>query len=142
MKEERKALKPLDVVSGFLVRPGFYEVYGATALEGAVNFTVHSQGASSCELLLYHRKEEEPYAVLRFPDHYKIGQVYSMIVFGLDIEEFEYAYRLDGPWDPKKGLPWISRNLSTPTGWTAPGTRKKGCCSTGSMCFWTLTPEP
>ena len=104
MKEERKALKPLDVVSGFLVRPGFYEVYGATALEGAVNFTVHSQGASSCELLLYHRKKEEPYAVLRFPDHYKIGQVYSMIVFGLDIEEFEYAYRLDGPWDPKKGL--------------------------------------
>ena len=27
-----------------------------------------------------------------------------MIVFGLDIEEFEYAYRLDGPYDEKKGL--------------------------------------
>ena len=27
-----------------------------------------------------------------------------MTVFGLDIEEFEYAYRLDGPWNPKKGL--------------------------------------
>ena len=101
MTEERKALKPLDVVGGYLVRPGLYEVYGATALEGAVSFTVHSQGASSCELLLYHREEENPYAVLKFPDHYRIGQVYSMIVFGLDIEEFEYAYRLDGPWDPE-----------------------------------------
>lgn len=27
-----------------------------------------------------------------------------MIVFDLDIEEFEYAYRLDGPYDEKKGL--------------------------------------
>ena len=41
---------------------------------------------------------------MKFPDNYKIGFVYSMIVFGLDIEEFEYAYRLDGPYDEKKGL--------------------------------------
>ena len=27
-----------------------------------------------------------------------------MIVFGLKIDEFEYAYRLDGPYDPEKGL--------------------------------------
>ncbi len=27
-----------------------------------------------------------------------------MIVFKLNIEEFEYAYRVDGPYDPKKGL--------------------------------------
>ena len=27
-----------------------------------------------------------------------------MIVFGLNIEEFEYAYRVDGPNEPKKGL--------------------------------------
>ena len=95
---------PLDVVEGFPVRPGMYDVNGATALNGAVNFTVHSKYASACELLLYRREEEEPYAVLKFPEHYKIGNVYSMIVFGLDITEFEYAYRLDGPWDPPKGL--------------------------------------
>ena len=95
---------PLDVVEGFPVRPGMYDVNGATALNGAVNFTVHSKYAVACELLLYRREEEEPYAVLKFPEHYKIGNVYSMIVFGLDITEFEYAYRLDGPWDPPKGL--------------------------------------
>ncbi len=27
-----------------------------------------------------------------------------MIVFGLDIEEFEYAYRINGPYNPKEGL--------------------------------------
>lgn len=99
-----ESLTPLDIVSGFSIRPGFYNINGATALPGAVNFTVHSHSATSCELLLFHRKQEEPYAILKFPEHYKIGKVYSMIVFGLDIEEFEYAYRLDGPFNPSKGL--------------------------------------
>lgn len=95
---------PMDVIKGFEIRPGMYEVNGATAIPCGVNFTVYSYGATSCELLLFKRMEDEPYAVLRFPENYKIGKVYSMIVFGLHIEEFEYAYRLDGPWDPKKGL--------------------------------------
>ncbi|MDD2973292.1 MAG: glycogen debranching protein GlgX [Lachnospiraceae bacterium] len=97
-------LVPLDHISGFDVRPGFYEIDGATAIPGGVNFTIHSNQATSCELLLFHRMEDEPYAVLKFPEHYRIGNVYSMIVFQLNIEEFEYAYRLDGPYDPKKGI--------------------------------------
>ena len=97
-------LIPLDYIDGFEVRPGFYEINGATAIPGGVNFTVYSQGATSIELLLFHRTEEEPYAILPFPKHYRIGNVYSMIVFKLNIEEFEYAYRVDGPYDPKKGL--------------------------------------
>ena len=98
-------LMPMDKLSGFSVRPGLYEMNGATALAGgAVNFTIHSHNATSCQLLLYHRKESEPFAVLPFPENYKIGKSYSMIVFGLDIEEFEYAYRLNGPWYPEKGL--------------------------------------
>lgn len=69
-----------------------------------MNFTVHTSGGTSCELLLFHRGEEEPYAVLPFPEEYRIGDVYAMIVFDLDIEDMEYAYRVDGPWDPEKGL--------------------------------------
>ncbi len=103
-KDNSDSMMPLDEISGFFVRPGFYDVNGATALPGAVNFTVHSNGATSCELLLFHRKEEEPYAILKFPERYRIGKVYSMIVFGLNIEEFEYAFRLDGPKDSKRGL--------------------------------------
>ena len=73
-------------------------------IPGGVNFTIQSHKATSCELLLFHREAEEPFAVLPFPDNYRIGFCYSMIVFGLDIEEFEYAYRLDGPYDEKMGL--------------------------------------
>ncbi len=97
-------LVPMDHIDGFDVRPGFYEVNGATAIPGGVNFTVYSHNATSIELLLFHRQEKEPFAVLPFPHHYRIGNVYSMIVFKLNIEEFEYAYRVDGPYDPKKGL--------------------------------------
>lgn len=103
-REENIKIGPLDCINGFGVRPGYYMVDGATAIPGGVCFTVHSKNAYSCELLLYHRKESEPYAVIPFPKNYKIGHVYSMIVFGLDVEEFEYAYRLDGPYCPEKGL--------------------------------------
>jgi len=97
-------LIPFDNIEGFDVRPGFYEINGATAIPGGVNFTIHSNQATSCELLLFHRTEEKPYAILKFPEHYRIGNVYSMIVFQLNIEEFEYAYRLDGPYIPEKGI--------------------------------------
>ena len=97
-------LKPLDTICGFQVRPGFFLDFGATVIPSGVNFTIQSHKATSCELLLFHREAEEPFAVLPFPDNYRIGFCYSMIVFGLDIEEFEYAYRLDGPYDEKKGL--------------------------------------
>lgn len=91
-------------IEGFPVRPGMFDVNGATALPGGVNFTVHTHDGTSVELLLFHKKEDEPYAVLPFPETYRIGDVYSMIVFGLNIKEFEYAYRVDGPNEPKKGL--------------------------------------
>ena len=101
---EEKHLIPLDKVNGYDVRPGFYGINGATALREGVNFTVCSLEATAVELLLYHRGEKEPYAILPFPKHYRIGSVYSMIVFDLDICDFEYAYRVDGPCIPEKGL--------------------------------------
>lgn len=91
-------------IAGFPVRPGIYDLNGATPLQNGVNFTIHTCGGTSCELLLFHRAQEEPFAVLPFPEAYKIGNVYSMIVYGLNIDEFEYAYRVDGPYCPEKGL--------------------------------------
>lgn len=102
---------PMAVISGFPVRSGMYEVNGATPLEVGVNFTIHTHGGTSCELLLFHRGEDEPYAVLPFPEAYKIGDVYSMIVLGLDIKDLEYAYRIDGPYCPEKGLLFDKKNI-------------------------------
>lgn len=95
---------PMAEIAGFPVRPGIYDLNGATPLQNGVNFTIHTCGGTSCELLLVHRAQEEPFAVLPFPEAYKIGDVYSMIVYGLNIDEFEYAYRVDGPYCPEKGL--------------------------------------
>ena len=43
-------LVPMDHISGFDIRPGFYETNGATAIPGGVNFTVYSHNATSIEL--------------------------------------------------------------------------------------------
>lgn len=94
----------LDTLEGFRIRPGFFDINGATALSDGVCFTIHSQGATSCELLLYEPYAKEPFAILKYPDNYRIGNVFSMIVFDLDVEDFQYAFRLDGPYDKKKGL--------------------------------------
>ena len=102
---------PMAEISGFPVRPGIYDLNGATPLQNGVNFTIHTCGGTSCELLLFHRAQEEPFAVIPFPDAYKIGDVYSMIVYGLNIEEFEYAYRVDGPYRPEKGLLFDKNNI-------------------------------
>ena len=47
-----------------------------------------------------------------------IGSVYSMSVFGLDIYDFEYAYRVDGLHDPEKGLifTWMGQQYGTEPG--------------------------
>ena len=102
---------PMAEISGFPVRPGIYDLNGATPLQNGVNFTIHTCGGTSCELLLFHRAQEEPFAVIPFPEAYKIGDVYSMIVYGLNIEEFEYTYRVDGPYRPEKGLLFDKNNI-------------------------------
>ena len=99
-------LQPRQSVAGYSVCPGLYEQNGAQALGygGAVSFTIHSNGAVAVELLLFYKGQKKPYAVIAFPEEYRVGDVWSMVVFGLDITQFEYAYRLDGPWDPKRGM--------------------------------------
>lgn len=63
---EEQFLNPLDRVNGFDIRPGLYEINGATSFGSCVNFTIHSQNAVSCELLLFHRGEKEPYGTIPF----------------------------------------------------------------------------
>lgn len=102
---------PAGEIAGFPVSPGMFDLNGATPLQNGVNFTIHTCGGTACELLLFHNAEEKPFAVLPFPEAYKIGDVYSMIVYGLDIRDFEYAYRVDGPWNPDKGLLFDKKNI-------------------------------
>lgn len=99
-----ESLYPTAEICGYKIRPGFFLIKGAMAIPGGVNFTISSLQAEYCELLLFHRTEKEPYAIIRFPDSFRIGNTFSMIVFGLKITEFEYAYRMGGPYLPQRGI--------------------------------------
>ena len=98
-----KHLKPIDKVCGYDVRPGIFMLNGARPVNDGINFTINSIYATSCTLLLFKPNAKFPFARLPFPESYRIGHTYSMIVYGLDYEDFEYAYSFDGPYDEKKG---------------------------------------
>ena len=78
--------------------------FGATLTDGGVNFSVYSKEATSCTLVLYHHGQNEPFVEIPFPEEFRIGNVYSMMVFGLQIETTEYGYRFDGEYAPEKGM--------------------------------------
>ena len=95
---------PTDKINGFNVRIGSPLPFGATrTYEDGVNFSIYSSHATSCTLVLFHSGEETPFAELVFPKHFQIGDVYAMIVYGLNIEDVEYGYRFDGPSIPQEG---------------------------------------
>lgn len=96
-------IHPTDSYGEFKIRPGLFLANGAHLVPGGVNFTLYSNGAKSCELVLYHSHEKEPFAVIPFPESYKIGSVFAMIVFDLDYENIEYGFRVDGDYDFQKG---------------------------------------
>lgn len=41
---------------------------------------------AACELLLYNKGEEEPFVIIPLTDEFRIGDVYSVSVFGIDYE--------------------------------------------------------
>ena len=77
--------------------------FGATILEDAVNFSIFSREATGCTLVLYHHSQKEPFVEIPIPDEYRIGNVYTIMVFGINVETTEYGYRFDGPWSPEDG---------------------------------------
>ncbi len=82
--------------------PDFMTRNGAAQAANGVSFTIHSMGRPDVHCYCSARKEQEPFAKIRYPETYCIGSTYSMLVFGLNIEDFEYAFQLDGPYDEKK----------------------------------------
>lgn len=120
-------LLPLDVVEGFKIRPGFFRMYGACVASNGVSFTINSHGATRCTLLLFKPKASKPYARIPFPDSYRIGDTYSMLVFDIKPDEFEYAFSFDGPYEPAKGLLFNEENvLLDPYSRAVTGQRKWG----------------
>ncbi len=87
----------------FRMRVGKPLPFGATIVPGGVNFSIYSRYATSCSLVLFNKREAEPFGVIPFKEEFRIGNVFTMVVFDLDYENIEYGFYMDGPFDAKEG---------------------------------------
>ena len=116
MKELRFAVRPIDEyptqrIGDVEYCAGHVFPFGATLTGVGVNFSVYSKEATACTLVLYHHGQEEPFLEIPFPEAFRIGHVYAMMVFGLNIDTVEYGYRFDGPSDPRRGARFDKRRV-------------------------------
>ena len=95
---------PTNKIGDIEYRQGRVFPFGASIVDGGVNFSIYSREATGCTLVLYHHGAYEPFVEIEFPREFMVGNVYTMMVFGINIETTEYGYRFDGPYDPEKGL--------------------------------------
>ena len=120
---ERIDVYPTHLYNGFRLRPGRPYPFGATPVPGGVNFSVFSRHADYCVLVLFEKGASQPFAEIPFrgvfekPEtggpfwgDFRIGNVFAMIVFGLNDEAVEYGFRMGGP-GPKveRGQPGFHR---------------------------------
>ncbi len=69
---------------------------GAAITTDGINFAVTSHHATAAFLVLFQKGAAEPFADLPFPQEWRIGDVFSMQIIGLDPQEIEYGFRMDG----------------------------------------------
>lgn len=88
----------------YATSPGEPYPLGATVSEKGVNFSIFSQSATSVELLLFRRFDDEtPLQVVRFHRHLNRTFHYWHVFVEGASEGQIYAYRVDGPHDPQHG---------------------------------------
>ncbi len=120
---ERIDIYPTHHYKNFNVRLGRPHPFGASMVSGGVNFSIFSQNATECILVLFEKGEPQPFVEIPFRGMFqkigleesehlelRVGNVFTMTVFDLDYENIEYGYRMGGP-GPKiqRGQPGIHR---------------------------------
>jgi isoamylase len=100
---ERIDLFPTHEFEGFKLKAGRPYPFGATVIGNAVNFSIYSRYATACTLVLFKKHAEKPFAEIPYLREFRLGNVFSMMVFDIDFEDLEYGFRMDGPFDPAQG---------------------------------------
>ncbi|MGB0385885.1 MAG: glycogen debranching protein GlgX [Ardenticatenaceae bacterium] len=121
---ERIDTYPTHIYEGFKLRPGRPYPFGATMVPGGVNFSIFSRHADYCVLVLFEKGSAEPMVEIPFRGlfekpvtgepfwgDFRIGNVFSMVLFDIDYENIEYGFRIDASDHPRaeKGQPGIHR---------------------------------
>lgn len=107
---ERKS-RPSHRHGAFRLRYGRPLPFGATAVPGGVNFSVFSANATGCTLVLFEKDTPRPLAEIPFPPEFRLGDVFSMMVFDIDPHAIEYGFRMDGPHEPAAGHRFDKRHI-------------------------------
>ena len=77
--------------------------FGGTRTPDGVNFAVFSRHAQEVRLVLFEAGQEEPAVEIALdPLVNKTGDIWHVLVYGLT-SDFQYAYRVLGPYAPKAG---------------------------------------
>lgn len=84
---------------------------GATRAEGGINFSVVSAGALAVNIVFFPSGIKDACFELELdPVLNRTGDVWHALVSGLP-EDIRYGYRVDGPYDPERGLLFDRRNI-------------------------------
>lgn len=95
--------QPTHVYQDYRLRMGQPLPFGATVIPHGVNFSIFSRHATACTLVLYLKGEKNPFVEIPFPDEFRIGHVFTMVVFDLDYERIEYGFKMNGQNAPHMG---------------------------------------
>lgn len=89
-----------DYQDGFAFCPGFPLPFGASPVPGGVNFSFYSRSATACNLVLFEAGASHPMVEIAIPEHFRLGEVFAIIVLDIDPAHIEYGFRLEGNFDP------------------------------------------
>jgi len=120
---QRIDVDPTHEYQGYKIRPGKPYPFGASLVPGGVNFSVFSRHADYCVLVIFKKGAAEPLVEIPFRGmfakaytrepvwgEFRIGNVFTMTVLGLDDEAIEYGFRMDnGLPHAQPGKPVIHR---------------------------------
>jgi isoamylase len=106
---DRIDIHPTHEYKKYKLRLGKCFPFGATFIPGGINFSIYSSHATSCTLVLFEKHAPEPFIEIPFPPEFRIGNVFSMIVFDLDYENIEYGYKMDGTYNVREGQ-WFNKD--------------------------------
>ncbi len=128
-------------------KPGKPLPLGATMRPDGVNFSVFSRNATSITLVLFQKAGPKPFTEIALdPKVNRTGDIWHILVLGAG-PSLRYAYRADGPFDPKgKGhafnkekilLDPYARALDGGEIWGSPGPSfQRRCCIVADDFDW------
>lgn len=87
-----------------LIKPGYPLLPGTCFVDNGLNFNVNSKDGTGLTIVIFRKGETEPSFEIVCPKSYRVGNVFSVFVGGIDWSLYDYVFKMKGPRNEKKGL--------------------------------------